>query len=234
MNMDNQIDQQNQKTSISNCFFWLLGGALCCTSIAMMAINALNGTSTEGFSIGRILTGIVGISMLYRAIKGFQEIRADNPMPTSMVWFIWIIIALPTALSLWGILVAIFNISEYWTSLLNVIPFIIGVMAIAHVYENKTDAFYLIKAVLIIQAIGVLSLLLNAIDSPTLLNKVLFVFKFLLVAIGFQYLYFSKDIKAALPVETRTKSKLGKWLFIICIVIYAVFIALGLIGIFME
>lgn len=155
-------------------------------------------------------------------------------MPTSLVWFVWIIIALPTALSLWGILLAIFNISEYWSYLLNVIPVIIGVMAIAHVYENKTDAFYLIKAVLIIQAIGVLSLLLNVIDSATLLNKALFVFKFLLVAIGFQYLYFSKDIKTALPVETRTKSKLGKWLLIICIVIYAAIFALGLIGLFME
>jgi len=209
--MDNQLDQQ--KSTVSKYYIWLICGVLCCSSSVPMAINAHNGTSTIIFGIiDLVLTGIVGISIIYRAIKCLQEV---NPMPILFVWFVWIIVALPTVLSLWGILFAIFNISNYWVYFFNVIPVIIGVMAIAHVYENKTDAFYLIKVFLFIQAFGVLFLLIDAIDSATLLNWALFVFKFVLVTIGFLYIYFSKGIKAALPVETRTKSRLVKWLLII-------------------
>ena len=223
-----------QKPSISACFIWLFFGLVCCTSLVLVLINAISGNASEGFSIGRLLTGIVGISMLYRGISGFQANRVNNPMPKSLVWFIWIVIGVPTALSLWGIILAILNFSDYWSYLINVIPVVIGILAIASAYENKTDAFHLIKVLLIIQAIGVVSLLLNLIDSATPLNIGLFVFKFVLVVVGFLYLYLSKDISAIMPPESRTKSKLGKWLLIICVVIYVAVFALGIIGLLME
>ena len=223
-----------EKPSISACFLWLFVGLLCCSSLAIMFLNLANGITDQDVSIRDIILWIFGLSMLFRGIAGFHANRVDNSMSVSFVWFIWLIIGVPTAFSLLGVILALLDFSENWYSLINIIPIAIGVMAITSAYENKPDAFYLIKIQLVIQAVGLIILLLNIVFDPTSINIFALVFKTLFVSFGFLYLFLSKDAVAILPPEIRTKSLIGKWLFIVFIVIYSALTLLIMIGLFMD
>ena len=188
----------------------------------MQILEFLNGGS-EPFSFGTIFSGLVGISMLARGIKGFFLHKEDRPLPTSFTCFIWLLIGVPILIMLWTILLAIINISEFWPFLLSIFPIVVGIMAINSVYEEKSDTFSLLRCYVMIYTIGIAMNLLNLILEPTIKDGIMLIIQLCIAAGSMLYLYRSKGVAEALPIENRTESKIGKWATISYAVILGLF-----------
>ena len=132
------------KPKIISCFLWLFFGALCSFGFVLTIIDLVNGTG-EPFKFSSILSGIVGISMLGRGIKGILIHREDRPLPKSFAFYIWLIIGFTVLISLWALMMALMDFNESWPYILSIFPISIGIMAINSVYEGRGDAFHLIR-----------------------------------------------------------------------------------------
>jgi hypothetical protein len=117
-----------------------------------------------------------------------------------------------------------------WPYLLNGFSVAVGFMAICSVYEEKNDAFYLIKCYGVIYAIGTIFSIPNLITEFTTISTLTFAFRFSVSALLMGYLYMSKSVEVVLPKSQRSESKVGKWLTVISVSLASIAFVLSFIG----
>lgn len=204
------------KPSITACFLRIFFGAICCFSFVLKILQLINGTS-EPFEFSSFVSVLIGIVLLGRGVNGILLHREDRPLPKSFTAYIWFVIGVPVLISFWSVFLALINIKEFWTYLPSIFPIAIGLMAISSVYEGRNDAYYLIKNYVTIYAVGIAVNILNIIVEPTHTQAIGLILKLFIASIAVSYLLKSKTVAIVLPENTRSTSKIGKWLTIICI-----------------
>lgn len=220
-------DLTSPKPRFISCLLWIFFGALCLFGFANMIIGAMGG---ESFRFTSYLSAFVGVSMLWRGIQGCRRYKISRPMPRPFTAFVWLLIGVPSLASLWFILMAFFNVKELWPWFLNGFYVAVGFMAICSVYEEKDDAFYLIKCYGVIYAIGTILSIPNLITELTTVSIITFAVRLLVSALLMGYLYISKSVKVVLPESQRSESKVGKWLTIICVSLISIALVLSFVG----
>jgi hypothetical protein len=151
-------------------------------------------------------------------------------MPRPFTAFVWLLIGVPSLASLWLILMAFFDVKELWPCFLNGFSVAVGFMAICSVYEEKDDAFYLIKCYGVIYAIGTILSIPNLITELTTVSIITFAVRLLVSALLMGYLYMSKSVKVVLPESQRSESKVAKWLTIIGVSLVTLALVLSFVG----
>lgn len=204
------------KPSILACFLRIFIGALCCFGFVLKIMALINGTS-DPFEFSSIVSGLIGMVLVARGVNGILLHREDRPLPKSFAAYIWLVIGVPVLISFWAVFLALVDIKEFWPHLLSIFPIAIGLMAISSVYEGRGDAYYLIKSYVTIYAVGIAVNILNLIIEPTNGQIIGLVLKLCIATIAISYLLKSDTVSAVLPETTRSTSKIGKWLTIVCI-----------------
>lgn len=223
--------EEEKKESVGYWLFLLVLGIVALSLFLAPNLTGISNQAQQHLSrFLRIIFIIVGLFSCILALRGLKGIRLTKAYPylPSFRVFLWLFVGLPMAFMFFRAILALFLGRSSAPLLLEIMPITLAYAALYSVYKNKTSSFSILKYSLLgnmVESVGmtVLLLVLQPFEFATSIGAfgVLAVF-ILWPAIGLLYLFKAKGAAVAMPIESRTPSKAGKYLFYIHIVVCAI------------